>query len=64
MSMQTEVDVKKLQAEMRDLQQHVAKISEVLTALIEQQGSAVVEGDDITVKASPNGQIKGRKTHR
>ena len=63
MTMATEADVRKLQAQMEDVQKHIAQIYATISALIEQHDdSAIIEGAD--VKARPNGKVKGGKTHR
>ena len=67
MTLKTEADVMRLQAEMQEVKAHVMQVIGVLNAVAERvdalegHPNAVVEGDEI--RPAKNGKIKA-KTHR
>jgi hypothetical protein len=76
MSAKDEADIRELQGQMLTQQQGMLNLSTqmfaAVSALVERMdtletivgNNAVVEGDDIQVKAAPNGQAKTKKAHR
>ena len=74
MSAQTEADVKQLKQDVVDLQQRLFLLSSQSYAaveslmeriqMLEAADNAIVEGDEVVVKAAPNGQAKAKKAHR
>jgi hypothetical protein len=68
MSAKDEADIRQLQQQFLMLSSNclaaIEALSERIGALEGGSNNAVAEGDDVTVKASPNGQIKAKKAHR
>lgn len=73
MSAQTEADVKQLQQDMAQQQQAMFLLQQNITNLNMHMYAAMeavverlqaIEGDEVVVKAAPNGQAKTKKAHR
>ena len=66
MSAKSEADIETLKGQMRDLQQHMAVLSNNCFTAIEAMSERIdlLSGETPEAKASPNGKVQNKKTYR